>query len=250
MATASLQPLREAPSGQSASEFNIAQRASLMSTSPLFTGLTASECKTIAWSARPRTFMRDELLFMQGHPVRNLVLLQTGCVKLTQLSPNGCEVILWMNGTGQTVGVPAEAPACSHTCSARAMEQCQALTWEYKQLQSLLSDFPQIRKNIIQIQTARLQELEERFREVASERVAKRVALALIRLMKHIGKKARGGIEVSLSREELAQITGTTLFTVSRLLSKWAEEGLVLPLREAVVIRDAQRLELVGDLAE
>ena len=194
--------------------------------------------------------MRDELLFMQGHPVRNLVLLQTGCVKLTQLSPNGCEVILWMNGTGQTVGVPAEAPACSHTCSARAMEQCQALTWEYKQLQSLLSDFPQIRKNIIQIQTARLQELEERFREVASERVAKRVALALIRLMKHIGKKARGGIEVSLSREELAQITGTTLFTVSRLLSKWAEEGLVLPLREAVVIRDAQRLELVGDLAE
>jgi len=80
--------------------------------------------------------------------------------------------------------------------------------------------------------------------------VAKRVALALIRLMKHIGKKARGGIEVSLSREELAQITGTTLFTVSRLLSKWAEEGLVLPLREAVVIRDAQRLELVGDLAE
>jgi CRP-like cAMP-binding protein len=54
-------------------------------------------------------------------------------------------------------------------------------------------------------------------------------------------------MEVSLSREELAQMTGTTLFTISRLLSRWGEDGFVLPRREAVVIRDPLRLQQMGD---
>jgi CRP-like cAMP-binding protein len=184
---------------------------------------------------------------MQGQPVRNLVLLQTGSVKLTQLSSSGNEVILWMNGQGDAVGVQVEAPTCNHTCSARAMEQCHALTWEYSRLQSLIVEYPQIRKNVNQILANRLQELEERFREVATEKVAKRLAFTLLRLLRHVGKEAREGVQVSLSREELAQMVGTTLFTISRILSKWSEEGLVLPLREAVIIRNPQRLKQVGD---
>src|ERR1035441_2864595 len=149
---------------------------------------------------------------MQGQPVRDLVLIQTGRVKLTQLSPSGNEVILWMNGSGDAVGVTADTNACSHTCSARAMEQCRALTWEYTRLQNLLVEYPQIRNNINQILSNRLNELAERFREVATEKVAKRLALALLRLLKQVGKQSQGGVEISLSREELAQMTGTTLF--------------------------------------
>jgi CRP-like cAMP-binding protein len=167
-------------------------------------------------------------------------------VKLTQLSPNGNEVILWMNSSGDAVGVPADSAASSHTCSARAMEQCRALTWEYTRLQNLLAEYPQIRNNINQILSSRLNELEERFREVATEKVAKRLALALLRLLKQVGKQSQGGVEIALSREELAQMTGTTLFTISRILSKWGEEGFVLPRREAVLVRDAQRLGEVG----
>lgn len=219
----------------------------MMCASALFTGLTQHECLEIASCAKARTYARDELLFMQGQPVRNLVLIQSGSVKSTQLSPNGNEVILWMNGSGDTVGVPGDPAACSHTCSARAMEQCRALTWEYARLQDLLAEYPQIRNNISQILSSRLNELEERFREVATEKVAKRVALALLRLLKQVGKESPGGIEVSLSREELAQMTGTTLFTISRLLSRWGEDGFVLPRREAVVIRDPLRLQTLGD---
>jgi len=116
----------------------------------------------------------------------------------------------------------------------------QALIWEYARLQNLLEVYPQIRKNISQILSGRLFELEERFREVATEKVAKRVALTLMRLLKQVGKTSDGGVEVSLSREELAQMTGTTLFTVSRLLSKWRDAGFVVPRREAVVIRDLE----------
>lgn len=225
----------------------LAEHVVLMCASALFTGLTQQECQEIAACGRARSFARDELLFMQGQPVRHLVLIQSGSVKLTQLSPNGNEVILWMNGTGDAVGVAPDAAACNHTCSARAMEKCKALVWEYNKLQMLLAEYPLIRKNIGQILSSKLSELEERFREVATEKVARRVALALLRLVKQVGKPSSGGVEISLSREELAQMTGTTLFTISRLLSKWSEQGLVQPRREAVLVCDTQRLGRVSD---
>jgi CRP-like cAMP-binding protein len=127
------------------------------------------------------------------------------------------------------------------------MEKCHALVWEYSRLQSLMEEYPQIRRNISQILSNRLNELQERFREVATEKVAQRLALALLRLVKKVGKPFMGGIEVSLTREELAQMTGTTLFTISRLLSKWGDEGFVLPRREAVVVLDSRKLEEVSE---
>jgi CRP-like cAMP-binding protein len=226
---------------------NLAEPLVLMCGSALFIGLSPRECAEIVACARARTFARGELLFTQGQPVRNLIVLQSGSVKHTQVSENGSEVLLRMSGTGDAVSIQGESGSCNHTCSARAMEQCKALVWEYNRLQALVAQYPQIRKNISHILAGRLQELEERFREVATEKVTRRLALMLLRLIKQIGKPEVDGIQVSLSREELAQMTGTTLFTISRVLSKWAEQGVVTPRREAVLINDLQRLESASD---
>jgi CRP-like cAMP-binding protein len=225
----------------------MAEHLVLMCASALFTGLSQRECLEIASCARARTFARDEVLFSQGQPVQNLILLESGSVKLTQLSSAGSEVLMWMSGSGEAVSVNAEPIACNHTCSARAMEHCRTLVWEYQRLQALLNQYPQLRKNISRILANRLQELEERFREVATERVAKRLALTLLRLLKSVGRPSGEGIQVSLTREELAQMTGTTLFTISRVLSRWAEQGFVHPMRESVVVNDPRRLESVSD---
>lgn len=213
-----------------------------MCASALFTGLTAKECKEIVACGRARTFARDELLFAQGQPMRSLVFLQSGSVKHTQLSESGAEVLLWMSGSGEALNVQPETISCGHSCSARAMESCMALTWDYSRLQVLLYQYPQIGKNINQILVSRLEELEVRFREIATEKVAKRLALTLLRLMKHIGKEYPEGTQISLSREELGQMTGTTLFTISRILSRWAEQGVIVPRREAVLVGDPKRL--------
>lgn len=225
----------------------LAERIVFMCASALFAGLTEREMMEIASCARARNFARDELLFSQGERVQNLVLIQNGSVKVTQLSPNGDEVILWMGGQGDAVDVRFADKDCSHTCSARAIEKCRALTWEYSRLQKLLAEYPRIQQNINQILSGRLQELEERFREIATEKVAKRLALTLARLLKSVGKRQQDGIQVSLSREELAQMTGTTLFTISRILSKWSESGLVQPRRESVVVPDPKRLASAND---
>ena len=217
-----------------------------MCASALFAGLTHSECVEIASCASVRTFARDELLFMQGQTAHHMVMIEKGSVKLSQLSSGGNEVIMWLGGTGDPVSMHADCVSCSHTCSARALEQCRALVWEYRKLQALIVEYPQIRRNISQIMSGRLNELQERFREVATEKVAQRLALALGRLAKQVGKQVKGGVEVCLSREELAQMTGTTLFTISRILSRWGEKGVVQPRREAVVVLDPQRLGQMG----
>src|SRR5579859_892343 len=220
----------------------------LMCASALFTGLSQREVEEIVSCARARTFARDELLFCQGQPVRSLIFLQSGSVKHTQVGESGSEVLLRMSGTGEALHVQGDSGTCSHTCSARAMEQCKAMVWEYNRLQGLMTQYPQIRQNVSRILAGRLRELEERFREVATEKVARRLALVLLRLLKQIGKPVAEGTQVSLSREELAQMTGTTLFTISRILSKWSEQGIVTPRREAVIINDSRRLASVhGD---
>ena len=167
-------------------------------------------------------------------------MIRTGSVKLTQLSSDGKEVILWLNGPGDAVGI--HAAGSNHSCSARAIERCQVLVWDAALLEMLMSRYPQIQINLQTILASRLLELEERFREIASERVPKRLALVLMRLLKSVGKGSREGIDVVITREELAQMTGTTLFTISRILSKWANFGFIVPRREGVVITDPDRL--------
>jgi CRP-like cAMP-binding protein len=239
-----------AVSGSQPIKPNVAEHLVLMCASALFSGLEQHECNEIASCARVRTFARNEILFAQGDPNRNMTMLLSGSVKLTQISSGGNEVLLWMSGRGDAVNVSPESDSCSHTCSAKAVEQCKAMVWEYSRLKSLLDQFPQIRNNINRILALRLNELEERFREVATEKAAKRLARTLMRLLKQVGKPAIDGVQVSLSREELAQMTGTTLFTISRILSKWAEQGFVVPRREAVVVKNQKLLELAWDQDE
>jgi CRP-like cAMP-binding protein len=218
----------------------------LMGNSALFAGIPPAQCGEILSAARPRLFAADEILFMQGHPVRTHVLIQSGNVKITQVSDAGREVLLWMNGPSESVGIPNESPSRRHASSARAMQRCHALTWEDSRFQSLIARYPRIGININRMLALQLAELEQRFREIATEKVATRLSFALVRLAAQIGTPILGGIEVSLSRLELAQMIGTTLFTVSRILSKWGEEGFVAPRRDAVTVFDTGRLLLAG----
>jgi CRP-like cAMP-binding protein len=215
-----------------------------MSTSALFEGLSAEECREILLCARTKTFVRNEALFSQGETIDKLIFILTGRVKLIQLSPQGSEVILWMNGSGDAIALHTDTVGGdNHSCSALAMERTQALLWDYKQHFLLIARYPQLKTNIGRILETRLRELEERFREIATERVATRLAAILIRLVKSVGKQGRDGFELGLRREELAQMTGTTHCTICRILGKWTESGFIIRRRDGVVIRDMDRLK-------
>jgi CRP-like cAMP-binding protein len=82
-----------------------------------------------------------------------------------------------------------------------------------------------------------------------TERVERRVARALLKLADHAGRKAPGGVEIDfpLSRQDLAEMTGTTLFTVSRLLSGWDEKGLIKAERQRVTVLSAEALQTIAE---
>ena len=181
-------------------ESHIGERVLLICNSALFAGLSEEQCIEIALCSKARASARRGVLFMQGQPVRILMLIQNGNAKLTQISSNGDEVILRISGRGDSVGVYPDQSSEFHSCSAQAIEECRILTWDYAQLQQMLIEYPRIRKNISQILADRLSELEERFREVATEKVAQRLALILLRLVKKMGKGNHRGIQISLSQ--------------------------------------------------
>lgn len=213
-----------------------------ISLSALFLGLSSQECREVCSLAKVKTYFRNEILFRQGEPVRKLVWIQTGRVKLAHVSADGHEVLLWVKGTGEAADLHGNKADSSHSCSARAMERCQALVWDWSSFRALAARYPQINANIATIMASRLHELEQRFCEIATQDVADRLALALLRLADSVGIRRPSGVEVDLGRQELAELTGTTLHTVSRTLSRWAHAGLILTHRGGVVIPDCERL--------
>jgi len=210
--------------------------------SALFAGLSPWACSEILQYAKSRTFVRNEVLSVQGESIDKWFLILNGSVKLMQVSLEGNEVILWLIGSGDALGLHGDAFGSHHTSTARAAEKCQALVWDRKSIQLILANHSQIKANISGILTARLRELEERFCEVASVNVADRLGLLLQRLCKSIGTQGNGGTEIRIRQQELAQMMGATHFTISRILSKWADSGLVNPQRVGITVRDPDHL--------
>jgi CRP-like cAMP-binding protein len=134
-----------------------------------------------------------------------------------------------------------------HASSAHAIHSCVALAWGVPAFEKFSERFPVIHRNAASIVLGRLRTLEERFCDVTTQRVPQRLARLLIHLA---GQSTEGALDpISLSREELSQMTGTTLFTVSRLLSLWAESDILTVDRKAVVIEDLAHLLRIAEAA-
>jgi CRP-like cAMP-binding protein len=187
------------------------------------------------------------MLYIEGSPVQQIFLVTSGFVKTTKFGQMGTEVIVRVDVPGDVLGARELFTSGAHGASAQALRRCRALTWKASPFKASAERFPILHRNMVRITDQYLLELEDRFREVATERAGPRVARQLIRLLKQIGRPVGDGIEIGLSREEVAQMTGTTLFTVSRLISTWETSGMVLARREAVVICDIQTLRALSE---
>jgi CRP/FNR family transcriptional regulator, nitrogen oxide reductase regulator len=237
-----LQPTRHSFGRSSAANHT----AALALRSSLFSGASLPACKEIVSAAQEKKFENAQVIFCQGDSVRQVLLLTSGCVKLLQVGANGHEVMLRLSGPGELIGV-AESRIRTHNSTARAQQPCTALAWEISTFETIFERHTFLRRNMLNMLLQYLEDMHERFREISTERVAARLSSQIIRMMHQVGRQVNGGIEISISREELAQLIGTTLFTVSRLLSDWDRQGIVAARREAVSVRN---LRALVDLSE
>ena len=223
------------------------RRETLVRQSPLFADISATECREIAAAAHEKHFARRQTIFVEGDPVRRVVLLTSGSAKIVQLGQSGTEVILGLRGPGEVVGTVGLRPQDRHCATAGALASSTALVWDAAAFETFAQRSTHLRRNITNILCRQLHELEERYREISTERVSVRLSHQLVRLLNQVGRRVNGRLEIRLSREELAQLTGTTLFTVSRLLSDWNHRGIVSTRREAVSVHNFQALTELGE---
>jgi CRP/FNR family transcriptional regulator, nitrogen oxide reductase regulator len=220
----------------------IRRRVAAVQQFEVFSDISPENCATIVAGADERRFWQRHTVFFEGDPARHVILLLSGCLKVTQLGANGQEVILRLNGSGDILGGIGRSSDSELFTTARTIQPSAMLVWETDRFETLLGQFPVLRRNITHVLESQLNELEVRFREVSTEKVGPRLCSLLLRLLNQVGKRADSHVEISLSRRELAQLTGTTLFTVSRLLCQWETQGIVSARREAVLIRDVAAL--------
>lgn len=222
----------------------------LLQKSNLFGNVAPETLEAALSSAISRAVEEDAYFFFQGDLATHVYLLVEGRVKLLQVTPAGQQVIMRMLTPGETfAGIALLKPKAGYPVSAQAVENSTALAWEAPVLRSLAEQDPAVALNTAQVVTGYMTEVQDRYRELATEKVERRVARTLLRLASQSGRKVEEGvlIDIPLTRQDIAQMTGTTLFTVSRTLSEWERQGLLRIGRERVVITNPHGLVAIAE---
>lgn len=222
----------------------------LLTKLPLFAGLEAQALDDIAHAAEIRVIEKDKTVFEQGATADTLYILLSGRVKVSQITIDGHQVVMKFMGAGDMVGGLAVFARTPFPASAATVADSGFAMWDAPTIFRLMERHPHIAINALALLGRRLQEMHGNYRELAFERVERRIAHAVLRLARQAGKKVEDGIEIDfqISRQDIAEMTGTTLHTVSRIISGWEHKGLLVEGgRQRVVIRQPHALVAIAE---
>jgi CRP/FNR family transcriptional regulator, nitrogen oxide reductase regulator len=151
--------------------------------------------------------------------------------------------------SGETFGVAMAIGLQRYPATATAVDDSVVLAWPSASWPRLVEKFPALATNTLHTVGGRLQETHTRVVEMSTQQVEQRIAHALLRLAKQSGRKVEHGVEIDfpISRQDIAQMTGTTLHTVSRILSSWEQRGLVESGRQRIVLREPHKLFMLAE---
>lgn len=205
----------------------------------LFQGLQPEELARLLKAARRSQIDADTFLFFQEDPAEKVYVVLNGRIKLTQVTPEGQQIILRYITAGEVFAVVAVLSDMKYPVTAQTVEATSLVYWDRDSMLALMASIPALALNAISIMGGRVKEFQDRIRELSTERVERRIARTLLRLAHQTGQKTAEGVLINLplTRQDLAELSGTTLFTVSRTLSQWEARGLIQAGRERVLIR-------------
>jgi CRP/FNR family transcriptional regulator, nitrogen oxide reductase regulator len=216
---------------------------------PLFQGLGGDVLARVRDQAHSKAVGTGELFFNEGDDAEAFFVLTSGRAKLTQLTPEGHQVVLRIIGAGDAFGGAGAFGDLTYPVGAEAVEPAVALVWTSGAMRQLLETEPRVALNAVQFVAGRLHDLQRRHRQLMTERVERRGARALLRLVQEAGRRVDAGVEIDfpVSRQDIAEMTGTTLYTVSRLLSSWEERGIVRSGRQRIILTTPHALVALAD---
>lgn len=201
----------------------------------VFAGLSDSELGELLRESQLVRYPKDAAVFSQGERAGSFFLLQRGHLRVVKVTPEGRQVVVRYVVPGDIFGVAMAFGRDIYPATAVAVADSAAVVWPSAAWPRLAAKFPQLTMNTLQAVGARLYEAHDRVVEASTERVELRVAHALLRLVAQ-SPVADGRIELPVSRQDLAEMAGTTLFSASRVLKSWETRGLVISGRQRVVV--------------
>jgi len=217
--------------------------------SDFLTGITELQATDILNRGNRIRLKSGEILFRQGDPAHKCFLVLNGRLKLIKLHEEGKEAILRYIGPGEVTAIISVFKEKEYPATAEIIGATEAVGWDKQTMVQLMLECPPLAMNMLRCAINRLDELQNRYLEICTEQVEQRIARALLRIMKQSGRRAEDGIHIDfpLSRQELADYTGTTIYTVSRILSAWEKKGWIKSRREQIIVCDPHSLVLFSE---
>ncbi|MBN1849850.1 MAG: Crp/Fnr family transcriptional regulator [Deltaproteobacteria bacterium] len=216
----------------------------IFSRSGWFVGFEEDKLPDIFSFGHRRVYESGVTLFREGDHATKSYMVLKGRLKVSKLHEDGREAIVRYINPGEMTAAVSVLKGKDYPVTAQAIGPSEALEWDRETMLNLMNTYPRIAINLLGIVVERLDDIQTRYLELQTERVEQRIARSLLRIMRQSGRKTSEGILIDfrLSRQDLADYTGTTLYTVSRTLSRWEQKGWTVSSRERIVVTNPHAL--------
>jgi len=225
-------------------------RRDILMALPVFSGLSERDWEKVTDLFSERQYQRDDYIFLDGEAPEALYLVKTGKVKVLRHSTDGKDVVLRVVSTGQLLGSVAIFDGGGYPGTAQVIEDCTVLVIARNDCLTLVTRYPVFALAVIADMGNRLRSSAEQIRSLAVERVEQRIARVLLKLGISAGSDSPEGrvIEMSLTRQDVADMTGTTVETAIRVMSKFRRNNVIRTRRGKVVLVDVEELRKIAEL--
>jgi CRP/FNR family transcriptional regulator len=222
--------------------------ANLVAAAPLFNRIAVEDRRRLEAVAEVRRYGRGDVIFDEGAPSNWFVVIAAGRVKVTKTTPGGKDVILELLGAGDPLGAVAAYEGRPFPATAVAIEDTTCILLPRREFFELMERFPSLSRGLLLGLTHRLMEMTRRIAELTGSHVEPRFARLFLKLADEMGHQegARTVIPVTLTRQDLADLTGTTVETCIRLMSRWNKQDIVRTEKTCFVLVDRETLEALA----
>lgn len=210
----------------------------------LFEGLSGEQLAALSRVAETRRARKGLIIFQAGAPARGFYAVAAGRVRIFRTAPSGKEHILHVFGPGEAFAEVAVFSGQTYPADAQAMEDTELLFFPKDRFRALLRDDPDLALAMLGLLSLRLRLFVRKIEDLSLREVPARLAAHLLLLRSQHGKSR---LKLDLPKGQLAAFLGTIPETLSRILRKMADDGLIGLDGGAVIIHDAERLALVAE---
>lgn len=221
---------------------------SLLSHVPAFSRLDRLQIREILDQASARRYESGQPIFHEGEQADRFFMLLDGYVRVMRIGANGEKVIGLHIPPGQLFGIAKALSRTTYPATAITAVESLGISWPSTVWDRFSADYDGFSTETYKTVGDRLGEMNSRMMEMATLQVEQRIANVLLRMINQTGRKVENGILIDfpITRQDLSDMAGTTLHTVSRLLSAWEKQGLVKSERKQITVCQPHQLVELG----